>query len=190
MTPTQYRKIKDRQERLPLQYPESGMAALDNQKPKTSVDVSIREMPISKAATMRRIGMNAETCAAAFIELLSWAKGRVAPGPGKLIASYWDNPEVTPIDKCRFDCCLLVPEDIPLDDHVFYQEIGGGIWAFCRFEIGPDEIQTAWEEAFRWLVQSGYECRPLPCCEIYYNDAREHPEGKWIIDIAIPLFNN
>jgi AraC family transcriptional regulator len=80
-----------------------------------------------------------------------------------------------------------MPESLPSEGSVFIQKVGGGAWAFCRFKTEPDGIRSAWEESFRWLVESGYECRPLPCAEIYLNDARYHPEGKWIIDIAIPL---
>jgi AraC family transcriptional regulator len=105
---------------------------------------------------------------------------------------YWDNPEVTPEDRCRFDCCLLLPEGLPLDGaaeagDIFLQEVGGGPWASCRFEVAAAGIRGAWESAFLRLVESGWECRPIPCCEIYRNDARSHPEGKWIIEIAIPL---
>jgi AraC family transcriptional regulator len=150
-------------------------------------DVVVRDMPVAKAATVRRIGAYSETCPAAFAELLAWAGGRFAPGPLSLMALYWDNPEVTPEGRCRFDCCLLVPDGVQASGPVFLQEVGGGPWAFCRFEVKGEEIRAAWESAFRWLVESGFECRPMPCCEMYYNDARFHPAGLWIIDIAIPL---
>ncbi len=155
-------------------------------------DVSIREMPLAKAATIRRIGAYSETCPSAFAELLAWAAAPAGPGPGSLMALYWDNPEVTSEDRCRFDCCLVLPDGLFPDSlspsgSVFFQEVGGGPWAFCRFEVRGEQIREAWVSAFRWLVESGFECRPIPCCEIYYNDARNHPEGLWIIDIAIPL---
>jgi AraC family transcriptional regulator len=147
--------------------------------------VSVREFPASAAATIRRIGAYEDTCPDAFRELLAWAE--TSPGPGQLMALYWDNPEVTPRDKLRFDCCLLANDCPPASGNVFFQDLGGGPWAFCRFEAAAEEIRGAWEMSFRWLVESGLGCRPLPCCEIYHNDARFHPEGKWIIDIAIPL---
>jgi AraC family transcriptional regulator len=163
-----------------------------------AVEVVIRDMPVARAATIRRIGAYSETCPTAFAELLAWAAGLDGPGsgrgpgPGSLMALYWDNPEVTTEDRCRFDCCLLAPDGLFPDGFlpsgpVFFQEVGGGPWAFCRFEVRGEEIRDAWGRAFRWLVESGFECRPIPCCEIYYNDARHHPKGLWIIDIAIPL---
>lgn len=153
--------------------------------PPTSV--TIRELPATMAATVRRIGMDRDSCSSAFSELLAWASDKAPIGPGKLLALYWDNPDVTPAEKCRFDCCLTVGGEATPDSRVFFQEIGGGTWAFCRFETGADRFRDSWEAAFRWLVNSGYECRPLPCLEIYHNDAAEHPQGAWIYDIAIPL---
>jgi AraC family transcriptional regulator len=180
--------------------PESGPAerkAASRETTDLAVTVYIERMPVSTAASVRRIGpYTPETCLPAFGELLGWAACQPfsasgvpspGPGPGKLIAIYWDNPEVTPPARCRFDCCLIVPPDAAFGPPVFTQRIGGGWWAFCGAEAAPDEIPRAWEAAFRWLVGSGYGCRSVPCYEIYHNDAREHPEGKWIIDIAIPL---
>lgn len=149
--------------------------------------VDIREMPEAMAASVRRIGIDAESCAGAFIDLLTWAREHGIAGAGPLLAMYWDNPDITPLDKCRFDCCLPITAEISPSDSVFLQGIGGGVWAFCRFETRADGFKASWESAFRWLVESGYECRPLPCCELYYNDAREHPEAAWVYDIAIPL---
>lgn len=147
----------------------------------------IQEMPASNAVTVRRIGMYPESCADGFMELLSWAEGKTIVGPSKLLALYWDNPDVTPLEKCRFDCCLSLSNNIETSDPIFIQKIGGGVWGFCRFETRSDGFRTAWEESFQWLIESGLECRPEPCYEIYYNNGQEHPEGKWEFDIAIPL---
>jgi len=159
--------------------------------PEAARKVVVKEMPLAMAATIRRVGAYSDSCPAAFAELLAWAAGLsgpgLAPGAGSLMALYWDNPEVTSEESCRFDCCLIAPEGAESSGSIFFQEVGGGQWAFCRFEVEGEQIRDAWGSAFRWLVESGFECRPIPCCEIYYNDARHHPKGLWIIDIAIPL---
>ncbi len=157
--------------------------------------VALRELPPFKAATIRVIGMKPEACAAAFAELLGWAAGAAAedgaagatPGPGRILAAYWDNPEVTPIERCRADCCLLVSEGLHPAEPAFIQELGGGTWAFCRFETPAELIAAAWEESFRWLVASGYECRPQPCLEIYLEAPAGGASGTWAYEIAIPL---
>lgn len=187
ITPTQYRKKNAGSFKTHPPCDDFNLLKSRNTEKKLLEQVTIQEMPESKAATVRRIGMFPESCANGFVELLSWAAQKTIIGPGKLLALYWDNPDITPIEKCRFDCCLSLSNDIQPSDPIFIQQIGGGIWAFCRFETSSDGFRKAWEEAFQWLVESGYECRPLPCYEIYHNNGQEHPEGKWIIDIAIPL---
>lgn len=196
-TPSEYRRGRSRldAENAPPAADVKTIGSADGSADRASAALlaaELREMPVSKAATIRRIGSYAESCPSAFAQLLAWASGRFILGPGTLMAFYWDNPEITPPERCRFDCCLTLPkgsarEKPAHESEIRIQEIGGGTWAFCRFETAPQGIKPAWESAFRWLVENGYECRPLPCAEIYLNDARFHPEGTWIIDIAIPL---
>ncbi|EKD89117.1 MAG: hypothetical protein ACD_34C00188G0001 [uncultured bacterium] len=186
-SPTEYRKkqANNFQNRSVLN--EFEPVLIGNAEKSYLKQVTIQEMPESKAATVRRIGMFPESCENGFKELLTWAKQKTIIGPSKILALYWDNPDITPLDKCRFDCCLTLSNDIDPSDPIFIQKIGGGVWAFCRFETGSDGFRKAWEESFQWLIESGIECRPEPCYEIYYNNGQEHPESKWIFDIAIPL---
>ncbi|HBR95588.1 MAG TPA: hypothetical protein DEA90_15605 [Opitutae bacterium] len=37
------------------------------------------------------------------------------------------------------------------------------------------------------LCDSGFEAGDGPCFELYQNNGMEHPEGKWLVDICIPL---
>lgn len=187
LTPTQYRKKNANGFQNHSPFNDFKPIKPGNTEKKYLKQVTIQEMPESKAATVRRIGMFPESCANGFVELLTWAKQKTIIGPCKLLALYWDNPDITPLEKCRFDCCLSLPDELEPSDPIFIQKVGGGIWAFCRFETGSDGFRKAWEESFQWLIESGYECRPLPCYEIYYNNGQEHPEGKWVFDIAIPL---
>lgn len=57
----------------------------------------------------------------------------------------------------------------------------------CRFEIADMDFAKAWDEAFRWFMEKGYACDDSPCLERYHNNPEEHPEGKWIVDICIPI---
>lgn len=155
-----------------------------------AIDVAIREIPDFRAAYVRAIGpLIPETCGPAFEKLMRWAIPRSLVGPGTTFAIYWDNPEVTPPNKCRFDACVMLPDGIAPEGDVLVQTISGGPYAVCHFERRPDEIQQAWEEVFIWLCSSGYECRDLPIYERYHNHAAQHPQGKWIFDICVPLVN-
>jgi AraC family transcriptional regulator len=102
-----------------------------------------------------------------------------------VLGVYWDNPEVTPPDKCRVDACVSVPEGTVPEAPVEIQTIVGGPHAVCHFEISAGGSQNAREKAFAWLVNGGCECEERPCYELFHNEARDHPEGKWVYDIRI-----
>jgi len=157
----------------------------------STMNATIREMPQYHVAYVRKLGpYGQETCDQAFSELLAWAAPNGYLSSGVLLAMYWDNPEVTAADRCRTDACLSVPEGTSTRGQVGLQTISGGPHAVCRFEITVDQFQQAWNEAFAWLVNSGCTCDDKPCYEIYHNNGMEHPEGKWTVDLCIPLKND
>ncbi len=163
------------------------MNSLSNER-RNTMNAEIREMPEYNVAYVRKVGPYVkETCEPAFRELMQWASPRNYVGPGKMLAIYWDNPDVTPPERCRFDTCIIIPDGTVPEGQIYVQTISGGPYAVCHFEIKPVSIQQAWEDAFTWLCDSGYECNDRPCYELYHNNAAEHPEGKWIFDICIPL---
>lgn len=151
----------------------------------------IREMPEYHVAYVRKMGpYGKETCEQAFNELMQWAGPEGHLTSGTMLAIYWDNPEVTPAEKCRIDACVTVAKGTATRAPIGLQTLRGGPYAVCRFEIVADGFHQAWEEAFVWLVNGGYECDDSPCYELYRNNAEDHPDGKWIVDICIPLKRN
>jgi AraC family transcriptional regulator len=197
MTPTKYRKSKIGNMNSKNENVRSLQAMYDcdavrvrtfTAEETRAIDVEVSEMPDLQVAYVRTIGpLTPEICGRAFEKLMHWAGPRNLVGPGTTLAIYWDNPDVTPADKCRFDACNMVPEGTVPEGDIHLQTISGGPYAVCHFECTPTRIQLAWEDAFSWLCGSGYECRDQPCFERYHNDAAQHPDGKWIFDICIPL---
>ncbi len=198
MTPSAYRKSKhgnkvSKQENALSLWIGYGSGTGFEEDPEKSermraMNAEIKQMPEYHVAYVRRIGpYGKETCEGAFNELMRWAGPRGFLKSGETMMVYWDNPEVTPPEKCRIDACVSVPRGTTAEGQIGMQTIRGGYYAVCRFEILPDGFPQAWESAFAWLVSGGYECDDLPCYELYHNNAEEHPEGKWIFDICIPL---
>ena len=152
------------------------------------MNVEIKEMPQFHVAYVRKVGpYGKETAEQAFGELMQWAGPRGFLGTSPMLGVYWDNPEVTPSEKCRVDACVSVPDGTDPEGQVGMQTISGGPYGVCHFEIQADNFTQAWEDAFAWLVDSGHQCDNRPCYERYHSSASEHPEGKWIFDICIPL---
>ncbi|MGI0119592.1 AraC family transcriptional regulator [Zooshikella sp. RANM57] len=199
MTPSDYRKQKRKFGNTPSNLENAlslkatyAMTPSLSDLPKTNrsikVKAEIKTLPEYHVAYIRKIGpYGPDTCEKAFNELCQWAGPKGLLNTGIVLGVYWDNPEVTPPEKCRVDACISLPSEAKLEDPIATQTLQGGPFAVCHFEVKPDQFQQAWDNAFAWFVDNGYECGDHPCYEIYYNNASEHPEGKWIIDICIPL---
>jgi AraC family transcriptional regulator len=66
--------------------------------------------------------------------------------------------------------------------------IPAGKNAIAHFEINPSQYAEIWNAVYGvWLPESGYQPDDRPCFEIYLNDPRNHPEGKSIVDIYVPV---
>ncbi|MDY0163415.1 AraC family transcriptional regulator [Desulfobotulus sp.] len=153
-----------------------------------TMEGSIEQMPAYHVAYVRKLGAyGPETCERAFGELMAWAGPKGYLGSERVLGVYWDNPEVTPPEKCRMDACISLPEGTEPDGGISVQKLRGGPYAVCRFEIADMDFAKAWDEAFRWFMEKGYACEDSPCLERYHNNPEEHPEGKWIVDICIPI---
>lgn len=199
MSPTEFRKSKggnkvrkmENAVSLQLSYdPDSVTKQQSMAERRKRMQVEIKEMSDFFVAYVRKQGQyGPETCGEAFTELGQWAGPRGYFNSGTVLGVYWDNPEVTPAEKCRTDACVTVPEGTAVEGQIGTQTIAGGKYAVCHFEITCEGFVQAWEDAFAWLIDSGHECDDKPCYELYYNNGQEHPEGKWIVDICIPLKN-
>ncbi len=151
------------------------------------MNAGVKELPDYHVAYVRKMGPYDTGTQHAVSQLLQWAGPRGYLNSSPVFVVYWDNPEVTPPAKCRLDACISVPAGTPPEGQIGLQLLRGGPYALCHFEIQADHFPQAWEDAYMWLVNSGYESDNRPCYELYHNNAMEHPEGKWIFDICIPL---
>ena len=80
-----------------------------------------------------------------------------------------DDPNITPIDKVRYDICVSVAEPFLPDGEIGYQEITGGTFATASY-VGPFDatVEQALGELFYQLFQrKDIEVIGLPVIEIY-----------------------
>jgi len=197
VTPTAYRnskkgnKVGKRENAWSLQAMYNSdipfIGPVNNERTNT-MNGEVREMPEYYVAYVRKMGpYGKETFKQAFGELAAWAAPRGYLETGVMLGVYWDNPEDTPPDRCRVDACVSVPAGTVPDRPIAIRTISGGPYAVCHFEVDSDSFQQAWDDAFAWLVDGGYECDDKPCYELYHRSAADHPEGKCVFDIGIPL---
>jgi len=67
--------------------------------------------------------------------------------------------------------------------------MNGGKFVVARFELtNSNTYEQAWNQVVgEWLPESGFQPDDRLCFEMYHNDPRQHPEGKHIVDICVPV---
>jgi AraC family transcriptional regulator len=158
----------------------------------STVNLEIKDMPEFNVAYVRYIGPykgDTQLFEGLYAKLFSWAgpRGLIRFPETKSICVYHDDPNITEEAKLRLSVCLTVPEDVKADGDVSIMKIKGGKYAVARLEVTSDEFGDAWKNTCGTLAANGYEPADGVCYEIYYNDHREHPEHKFIVDICIPV---
>ena len=155
---------------------------------KSKFKVEVMERPPLAVAYVRHIGAF-QGVAQAFQKLMQWAgpRGLIRFPETQMLAIYHDSPHITETDKLRSDACITVPPDTKVEGEIGKTDIPGGLYAVAHAEIAPTEFGQAWDALMDWLAGSGYQPDDRLCYEMYLNDPRSHPEGKFIIDICEPI---
>ncbi len=158
---------------------------------KPTVEVkNIPEMTIAFVSHFGPYQGNEELFGNLWGKLMSWAgpKGLTEQEDMKCLSIYYDNPEVTDDDKLRVDVAISVPEDTEVDGEIGKAVVPAGKYATAHFELTADQFQEAWNFVYgEWLPKSGFQPDDRPCFELCLNDPNEHPEGKHIVEICVPL---
>jgi AraC family transcriptional regulator len=194
-TPSEFRKSKIGNKKsksgnaLSIQQVYDPLSLLEERRTAADMlDVNVIKVPEYHVAYVRKLGnYDKLTHDIAFDELMRWAVPKGLCESGKFFGVYWDNPEVTPENKCRVDACISVPQFMDTGDAIGLQVIGGGRYAVCRVEVIDDNFKEPWDELFSWIVAKGYECHDSPNFQHYKNDGRSHPVGTWLVDLYVPL---
>jgi len=90
-------------------------------------------------------------------------------------AHCYDNPTVTPIDKCRYEASIVMPSkgDLKVETPYTLGEIPAGNYAVLYYKGTAEEaLQKQLALYSQWFPQSGYEPDDYPMMEHYLNDVR------------------
>ncbi len=155
---------------------------------RNTMDVEIKKVDPIRVAFMRHVGPYQEV-GSTWEKLCAWAgpKGLFRPDTVFYGLSY-DDPNVTPPDKIRYDACITAPDNIQAEGDVGVQTIGDGDYAVCTHN-GPYEklTETYGKLCGQWLPGSGREIRSAPSIEHYKNSPQDTPPEDLVTDIYMPL---
>jgi len=153
-----------------------------------TMDVEIKTLGPMRVAFVRHVGPYNEV-GQAWEKLCArlGAEGMLG-GETRFIGVCYDDPEVTPPEKIRYDACVTVDESFEPEADVGVQTLAGGEYAVTT-HIGPyDQLGRTYAKLFgKWLPRSGRELRSVPCFEFYLNDPEGTDPEDLLTDIYAPL---
>lgn len=133
--------------------------------------IELVERPATRLALSRAWGgyLHQERLVGAYQRLRLWAeKTGIAAKEGKISGASRDDPDLTPLSKCRYDFQLELPEDIVPPSYFPVIERKAGTWAIVPAKGGLDVVDRVWSQLFKsWLPASGLDLRDEPAEEIY-----------------------
>lgn len=152
------------------------------------MEMKIVKRQPTRVAFVRHIGPYAE-CGEAWGKLCAWAGRRGLLGPDTtVIGISYDDPEVTPPEKIRYDACVTVGEEVEPEGEIGVQTLKGGDYAMTVHR-GPYEklAETYGRISGEWAPQSGRVISSDPCLEVYLNDPHRTPPDQLRTEIHVPL---
>ena len=130
----------------------------------------------------------------AVARLLAWADAR-GLADGQWLGYQWDDPEIVPLEKCRYDIGLEVPDTTVADGEVSITEFASCSVAESRHRRFRRRRATRPRLALSaWLPTSGYAPAHQPMFEAFngrpFAHGREHFELRVqlpVVDESVPL---
>ncbi|HLP18249.1 MAG TPA: AraC family transcriptional regulator [Bacteroidota bacterium] len=155
-----------------------------------TMDIRITQLPAYRIAYAANLeGYSKEKIGAAWNTICAWAGAHGLFGPDtKTIGVSFDNPDITPKEKCRYYACITVGNEVMPPPPIGVMTLRAGTYAVARFEGNETDISAAYRDLYgRWLPTSGYVPADAPCYEIYLSNAEQHARGNFVMDICLPI---
>jgi len=157
--------------------------------------VRIRSLPAQRLAYIRVLHSytNPSGVIQAYKRLLAWYQGRGGRLQGAAVYGMsQDDPDVTPLEKCRFDWCVAIPADWEAEGEISIRDFPACKVAAIHTVGDIHLLDRAWQYLWRyWLPRSRYQPADLPAMEIYHHHPAQHAaEISWEqfdMDCAVPV---
>ena len=156
------------------------------------LDVRVRHLAPATLAYLRHVGPYKGDTALfrrLFTRLFAWAGARGLMGPDPTYLSlFQDNPNLTPAAKQRLEVALVVPTGTAPSGEIGIKKMDGGLYATARVRVAIEDYAAQWDALVAdWLPGSGYQPDHRPGMEFYLNNPDTDPEGKYYIELCLPV---
>ena len=152
------------------------------------MDVEIKSLEPIRVAFVHHVGPYNEVGEAWEKLCTKLGAGGLLGGGTQFIGVCYDDPDVTPPERIRYDACVSVEADFEAEGDVGVRTLAGGEYAFTTHMGSYDKLGKTYAKLFgQWLPQSGREVRSEPCLEFYLNDPESTDPEDLLTDIYAPL---
>ncbi len=150
--------------------------------------VEVKEMAPMRVVFLRHVGPYNEV-GTTWGRLMAWAGMRGLLGPGmKLIGIVYDDPDVTPSEKIRYDAAVTVSRPVHAEGEFGVMEIAGGPYAVVTHKGPYETLSQTYSKLYGgWLPRSGRQLRDAPPFEQYLNSPRDTRPEDLVTLLHLPL---
>lgn len=120
-------------------------------------------------------------------DITSWGEYQgIKSSAQQRIALCYDNPAVTPLEKCRYEATIAINDDVKVNLPFERSILPGGTYAVLYVKGDSQDVIKAQMSLFsHWLPVSGYEPDSFPMMERYLNDVRK--DGYIELEIMLKI---
>jgi AraC family transcriptional regulator len=148
--------------------------------------IEVIELPKMDLAYVSSIGSH--NLSKAYETLIQWAAPiGLMNDETKMVTIYHDSFRGIEATKVRMSACTLLNQPIEAGGEVSRTSLESGKHIVGKCKLQMHEFGNAWSDLFVWMNENGYKNADKDPFGIYYNDYKEHPEKKAIVDLCIPI---
>ena len=151
--------------------------------------VAIRHFPELRLAYVRVTDAYSGTRVLdALHRLRAWAREQVGPEPLTTIGMSEDDPDITPVERCRYDIAVVVGSEVQGSGEVSVRTLPPRPMAVVRATGSIEVIDRAWQFLFRyWLPRSRYQPADAPAMEIFLDPEKATEWQTFDLECCVPL---
>lgn len=105
-----------------------------------------------------------------------------------VFAAAHDDPEVTPPDKLRYDCCIEVDDSFEPSGEIGVQTIASGKYASATHKGPYSELGQFYGGLMgQWMPKNNHRPANGPCLESYKNNPQNTPPEELLTEVFVPI---
>jgi len=121
-----------------------------------------------------------------FGELYTWLSKRSIELSEPPFGIYYDDPSKVAPEKCRYEICVPIMEEVKGDERVKIKTIPEIEVACITHKGSYSQIGSAWNKICEWIDKEGYQWAGAGR-EVYFNCPETTPEEELLTEIQIPI---